>query len=48
MSGITSGAPFTYISMLVDLSRLTMTLILRRAEKKSYVRMTPSSRKWAC
>ena len=45
MSGMTSGAPLTYISILDDLSRLTMTLIRLKADTKSYVRITPSSRK---
>lgn len=48
MSDMTSGAPFTYISMLVLFSRLTITLIRRREETKSNVRITPNSKKCAC
>ena len=48
ISPITSGAPFTYISMLVLRRRLTMTLIRRSCETNSNVRITPNSRKWAC
>jgi hypothetical protein len=48
MSAITSGAPFTYISMLVLRRRLTMTLIRRSCETNSNVRITPNSKKCAC
>jgi hypothetical protein len=33
--------------MLLDFSRLVMTVIRLNAETKSKVRMTPSSKKWA-
>lgn len=48
ISTMTSGAPFTYTSIVLLLSRFTMTLIRRKEDTNSKVRITPSSRKYAC
>lgn len=48
ISAMTSGAPFTYTSIVLLLSRFTMTLIRRKEEANSKVRITPSSKKYAC